>query len=149
MIKLTKTQNTIITALVVILIVLAIYYYGRNRGKNAASEGNQSVLPDKTDWGKSLSEVESAEIQRLAYAMYQDMKGVNVMPRDMAIYTAYLSSSERIFVGTANYFYDNYGTGENLAQWIEKESFFMTNAGTGKTIAEQILERLNKFGIKA
>lgn len=103
-------------------------------------------MPSQTDYGQSLTQLETQEIIRHADALYKDMNGLNLLPRDASVYTEYLASSDRVFVGTANYFYDNYGRGENLAQWIDSEAYWFTNSNLKETI-NSIQGRLAKFGI--
>ena len=137
-----------ITVVVVVVLIVVIYLIGRYYGKKANSEGNKGKLPNQTDWGSALSESESLQIETHAKALHKEMKGINILPRDFSVFTSYLASTDRVFVGTANYFNDNYGDGENLAKWLKGENFEFTNVGLGK-VADQIIGRLNLHGIYA
>lgn len=131
---------------VVVVIIIIVYFVGKKQGKQLSSSGNKGLLPSQTDYGQSLTQLETQEIIRHADALYKDMNGLNLLPRDASVYTEYLASSDRVFVGTANYFYDNYGRGENLAQWIDSEAYWFTNSNLKETI-NSIQGRLAKFGI--
>ena len=148
---LNMTKNVkiaMVTVVAVVILIVVIYYVGRYAGKVANSTGNKGKLPSETDWGSALSESESIMIQNHAKGLYKEMKGINVLPRDFSVFTSYLAATDRVFVGAANYFNDNYGNGENLAKWLKGENFEFTNIGLGK-VADQIIERLNKHGIYA
>ncbi len=135
----------IISASIIVVIVavaLIFYFKGKKTGNNIAT------LPGQTQWGKDLTDQESTEIKQHAQNLYKDMKGLNFMPRDASVYTSYLASSDRVFVGAANYFAENYGAGENLADWIDSESYTATNIGLQTTI-DSIITKLAKFGIIA
>ncbi len=144
--KLTKEQTYLISAAVVVLICIAIYQIGRFLGQRSGAKDNLGVLPQNTDWGASLTDIEATDIQNTARNLHQDMKGLN-FSRDISIYTNYLSKPERIFVGVANFFYNNYGSGDNLAKWIKKENFYWTSLVAGKEIKTQLLEKLASYGI--
>lgn len=130
----------------VVVVIIIVYFVGKKQGKQLSSSGNKGLLPSQTDYGQSLTQLETQEIIRHADALYKDMNGLNLLPRDASVYTEYLASSDRVFVGTANYFYDNYGRGENLAQWIDSEAYWFTNSNLKETI-NSIQGRLAKFGI--
>ena len=130
----------------VVVVIIIVYFVGKKQGKQLSSSGNKGLLPSQTDYGQSLTQLETQEIIRHADALYKDMNGLNLLPRDASVYTEYLASSDRVFVGTANYFYDNYGRGENLAQWIDSEAYWCTNSNLKETI-NSIQGRLAKFGI--
>ena len=131
---------------VVVVVIIIVYFVGKKQGKQLSSSGNKGLLPSQTDYGQSLTQLETQEIIRHADALYKDMNGLNLLPRDASVYTEYLATSDRVFVGTANYFYDNYGRGENLAQWIDSEAYWFTNSNLKETI-NSIQGRLAKFGI--
>lgn len=131
---------------VVVVVIIIVYFVGKKQGKQLSTSGNKGLLPSQTDYGQSLTQLETQEIIRHADALYKDMNGLNLLPRDASVYTEYLASSDRVFVGTANYFYDNYGRGENLAQWIDSEAYWFTNSNLKETI-NSIQGRLAKFGI--
>lgn len=131
---------------VVVVVIIIVYFVGKKQGKQLSTSGNKGLLPSQTDYGQSLTQLETQEIIRHADALYKDMNGLNLLPRDASVYTEYLASSDRVFVGTANYFYDNYGRGDNLAQWIDSEAYWFTNSNLKETI-NSIQGRLAKFGI--
>lgn len=139
------------TSLIIVVVLLALgvgtFFFGRYIGKKAEETGNKGKLPEETDWGTALTKSESEAAQKHAKTLHADMKGPNFLKRDMKLYADYLATSDRVFVATANYFIDNYGKGENLAQWIDDENFFLTNLSDASDIADSIIERLAKFGI--
>lgn len=127
----------VILAMVIAIIIL--------RKRNAASA--PAVLPSETDWGKTLTEAESSTVKRIADALYNDLKGVG-WTRNNNIYIEYSQVSDRIFVGVANYFAEQYGKGESLYEWIDSEWWLMT--GTMKTsgTVDAIKMRLLSFNLK-
>lgn len=141
-----KYKTIAITTAILVLLLIIIYLIGRKAGKNLTASGNKGLMPSQTDYGKTLSETESQQVIKHANALYNDMKGLNFWKRDASIYTEYLASSDRVFVGTANYFYDNFGNGDNLAKWIKGEAYWFTNLDLNDT-TDSILSRLARFGI--
>jgi hypothetical protein len=125
----------IITVLVCVIIILS-------RKKQAET----IPLPAETDWGKALSDSESATIKRIADALHDDMNGLNLFNRNHAIYVEYNNTSDRIFVGVANYFAQVYGNGETLAQWIKGEGYSWLSFQT-EGVADAIIARLSQNGI--
>ena len=117
------------------LLILVIVLLCKRRGSTTA-------MPNELDWGDSLSESESNDIYRIAKALYEDMDGLS-MNHNNAIYTEYASTSDRVFVGVANYFAQRWGDGDNLATWLNNEVYGASNKATVKTI----LARLNGYGI--
>ena len=100
-------------------------------------------LPKDTNWGRTLTEVESSDVVRIADAMYSDMSGWNIWGHNKSIYQEYSMTTDKVFVGVANYFAEKYGDGENLAQWIKDEAFAFSS------LTDSIISRLQKFGIYA
>lgn len=135
-----KTMAIIAGGSVFLLALIGViaYFLGRKSAKAQTVD-----LPEATDWGASLTASESADIERLAKALHDDMDGLN-LSHDGNIYTEYAATTDRVFVGVANYFAEKYGAGENLAQWIAGETF----AAAKLVTANQIRERLAKFGIE-
>lgn len=129
--------------LLIVLVAVAIYFYQSGKNKNDRSVD----LPEKTDWGKTLTTDEANEIKRHAAALYKDMKGLNFMPRKPEVYNDYLATSDRVFVGAANYFVENYGEGETLAEWIKGENYTATNLNQLTATVDAILARLAKHNI--
>ena len=103
-------------------------------------------MPQETDWGQTLTDVESSDIKRIADALYADMKGLNVIERNSNIYVEYAQTDDRIFVGVANYFADQHG--ESLASWIKGEVFSWYSWEL-QGVADTILNRLATHGITA
>lgn len=141
-----KYKTIAVATAILVLLITIIYFIGRKAGKNLTASGNKGLMPSQTDYGKTLSETESQQVIKHANALYNDMKGLNFWKRDAKIYTEYLASSDRVFVGTANYFYDNFGNGDNLAKWIKGEAYWFTNLDLNDT-TDSILSRLARFGI--
>ncbi len=113
----TKYKMWLIIIVTVIVIAVIIYFVGKKKGK----EYKKVALPEDTM--KNLTSNESEIIEHLANALYKDMKGLN-FTRDMATWDEYLATSERVFLGTYNYFNQKFGNGETLYQWLKDESFF-------------------------
>ena len=145
-----KTIKIILIVVIIFIVMGAIaFFVGKYLGKKDEEQGDKGKIPAETDWGRELTQSESEAAQTHAKKLYEDMKGLNFWQRDMKIYSDYLASSDRVFVAAANYFDDNYGDGDNLAQWIDDESFTATNLKDAQKIADSIIERLAKFGIIA
>lgn len=145
-----KDLKTIVITLVILVVFgFSAFFIGKYLGKKDEEQGNKGEVPDETNWSSGLTTSEKALVKENADALYKDMNGWNVKRRDTSIYTKYLATSDKVFVETAKYFEEKYGNGENLAQWIDGENFFLTNyLELSKTI-DKIIERLEKFGIKA
>ena len=126
---------TVIAVLIIVIVVL-------NRKRKVET----AVLPQETDWGKTLSESESTTIERISKGLYDEMKGLNWFSRNKAIYDEYNATSDRIFVGVANYFAQTYGNGENLAQWMKSEVYSWSSFQTDG-VAQAIINRLAQHGI--
>lgn len=124
---------------IIVLVVVIIVLKRRQKVQTA-------VLPQQTDWGKTLTDDESAEIKRIADALYKDMKGLNIFSRNHAIYAEYNMTNDRVFVGVANYFAQVYGNGESLAQWMKDESYSWLSYETQGAV-NAIIQRLAQFGI--
>ncbi len=130
------------SALLLVIAILVIVIVVLVRRKKSST----TTLPAETDWGRSLSNDESATIKRIADALYKDMKGLNLFSRDTAIYTEYNDVNDRIFVGVANYFADVYGDGETLAEWLKSENYSWLSFECAGLV-NGIISRLAKFGI--
>ena len=140
--KTSHKVTIIVTSIIIVILVsliVTLYYVGRKQGKKAATEGTKGKLPNETDWGKTLTEVENQDIKRITIALHEDMKGWNIAGHDKTIYEEYLTVDDRTFVGVANYFADQYGA--SLATWIDNEAFTFHN------LTDSILSRLASFGI--
>lgn len=144
-------KQWIIISIVVIIILSVVYYKGKTKGKNSEkgkNSQNQGKVPSETDWGKDahLTSAESQQASLLAKRLFEAMDGVQ-FTRDRKPFVEYLAANDRIFVATANTFYNNYGNGKNLAQWIDGEFLEFTKIGLGTT-GDNIIKRLATFGIK-
>lgn len=142
--ELSKIKGILIGSVVVlvVLIVLIIVIVVLARKKKAST----IPLPSETDWGRALTESESATIKRIADGLYNDMKGLNVFKRNYDIYVEYNNTNDKIFVGVANYFAQTYGNGESLAQWMKDEAYSWTSYQTDG-LADAIIARLAQHGI--
>lgn len=125
-------------SLIVLAAIGIVAYLAGRKSKEAETVG----LPEATDWGGSLTADESAQIEDFAKRLFNDMDGLN-LSHDGTVYLDYLAATDRVFVGTANYFAEKYGNGENLAEWIAGETF----AAAKLLTAQKILERLETYGI--
>ena len=142
--ELLKIKGVLIGSAVVlvILMVLIIVIVVLARKKKIETV----PLPSETDWGRALTESESATIKRIADGLYNDMKGLNVFKRNYDIYVEYNNANDKIFVGVANYFAQTYGNGESLAQWMKDEVYSWTSYQTDG-LADAIIARLAQHGI--
>ena len=136
-----KEQRKIIIAglvtlgVVALVILFTILIIKRRKAVKSVA------LPSETTWGSTLSVAEESDIIRISDGLYQEMKGWAIFGHDMDIFEEYLTTSDRVFVGVANYFYEKYGGGKNLAKWIKAEYFW------SNSIPDAILARLIKFNI--
>ncbi|MBO5817548.1 MAG: hypothetical protein J6R26_06365 [Paludibacteraceae bacterium] len=142
--ELLKIKGVLIGSAVVlvVLMVLVIVIVVLARKKKIETV----PLPSETDWGRALTESESATIKRIADGLYNDMKGLNVFKRNYDIYVEYNNANDKIFVGVANYFAQTYGNGESLAQWMKDEAYSWTSYQTDG-LADAIIARLAQHGI--
>lgn len=142
--ELLKIKGVLIGSAVVLLVlmVLIIVIVVLARKKKIETV----PLPSETDWGRALTESESATIKRIADGLYNDMKGLNVFKRNYDIYVEYNNTNDKIFVGVANYFAQTYGNGESLAQWMKDEAYSWTSYQTDG-LADAIIARLAQHGI--
>lgn len=142
--ELLKIKGVLIGSAVVlvVLMVLIIVIVVLARKKKIETV----PLPSETDWGRALTESESATIKRIADGLYNDMKGLNVFKRNYDIYVEYNNANDKIFVGVANYFAQTYGNGESLAQWMKDEVYSWTSYQTDG-LADAIIARLAQHGI--
>lgn len=125
-----------VAVVAVLLIALLIYFIAKK------DDVETVVLPNETDWGRSLTEFQSDQIARLAKLLYEDMKGWNAWGHSSHVYEEYAATDDVIFVGVANYFAEKYGKGENLAKWLDDEQFF-----TLSSTVDAIKSRLASFNI--
>lgn len=143
-----QTIRTVIVLIVMLTIIgISTFFIGKYLGKKSEEEANKGLNPNDTDWGKTLTASESEEVKKHAKLLYEDMHGWLFSIHKPDIYSDYLATSDRIFVATANYFKDNYGNGENLAQYIDGEVFIVSDFYKTSEIAKEIIKRLEKFGI--
>ena len=142
--ELLKIKGVLIGSAVVlvVLMVLIIVIVVLARKKKIETV----PLPSETDWGRALTESESATIKRIADGLYNDMKGLNVFKRNYDIYVEYNNANDKIFIGVANYFAQTYGNGESLAQWMKDEAYSWTSYQTDG-LADAIIARLAQHGI--
>ncbi len=131
--------SAVLLAVIIILVIVVVVLVRKKKAQT-------TVLPQQTNWGKTLTDEESDTIKRIADALYEDMKGLNVFNRNEAIYVEYNNSNDRIFVGVANYFAQVYGNGESLAQWMKDEVYSWTSLATSG-LTDGIIARLATFGI--
>ena len=142
--ELLKIKGVLIGSAVVLVVLMVLIIVIVVLARKKKSE--TVPLPSETDWGRALTESESATIKRIADGLYNDMKGLNVFKRNYDIYVEYNSANDKIFVGVANYFAQTYGNGENLAQWMKDEAYSWTSFQTDG-LADAIITRLAQHGI--
>ena len=143
-----RYKYTIIVAITIIVILLGIYYFGKKSGK---TESTTTDLPKDTDWAKNeLTATENEKIKSLTLRLYRDLKGLTLFP-DSDLWSEFFYSTDRIFVGTYNYFNQKYeaeGDG-TLKEWINDE--FGLNMWLYKssfaTFKESILFRMDNLNL--
>lgn len=142
--ELLKIKGVLIGSAVVLVVLMVLIIVIVVLARKKKIETVQ--LPSETDWGRALTEGESATIKRIADGLYNDMKGLNVFKRNYDIYVEYNNANDKIFVGVANYFAQTYGNGESLAQWMKDEAYSWTSYQTDG-LADAIIARLAQYGI--
>lgn len=142
--ELLKIKGVLIGSAVVLVVLMVLIIVIVVLARKKKSE--TVPLPSETDWGRALTESESATIKRIADGLYNDMKGLNVFKRNYDIYVEYNNTNDKIFVGVANYFAQTYGNGESLAQWMKDEAYSWTSYQTDG-LADAIIARLAQHGI--
>ena len=124
-------------ALVIFILIIVIVIISRKK------QAEKAPLPKQTDWGRTLTDVEEAQVIRLTDGLYEDMKGWNIWGHNESVYTEYSQTTDRVFVAVANHFGEKYGNGESLAQWMKDEAY------TFNSLTDAIMSRLAKFGFIA
>ena len=125
--------------LVIAVIIIAVWIHNRKNKKTEPAK-----LPKDTDWGKELTDTESADVQRIAKALYDDMKGFSLV-HNKDPYKEMIQLSDKNFVAVANQFAAINGNSETLTQWLKDEVWY---DGIFRTYAKNIIERLEKLGAK-
>lgn len=128
-----------VLAVVIVLVVVIVVLVRRRKAETA-------VLPQETDWGKTLTDTESANIKRIADALYKDLKGIAWL-RNSDLYVEYAQTSDRVFVGVANYFAQTYGNGESLYQWLDSEWWWLSGTRITDGLIDSIKMRLKSFNL--
>lgn len=127
--------------LVSVAVLLIVIYVNKSKNKSKTT----TKLPQDTDWGKELTDVEGNTIARIAQALYNDMKGLN-WSHDEKIYNELNQQSDKMLVAIANQFATINGNGESLTQWMRDELWSwssFTLSGTCSTI----IKRLEALGV--
>lgn len=124
-----KYKAPIIIALIVIVALVVFYYWSKAAGKR---EGIAEVLPDIPKDPSTVTGVDGAEnsllaeekmtIKTLADRINTDINDMTPFWRDSEAYASLASSSDRILVGTYNYYFQQYKT--SIIGDIENESSF-------------------------
>lgn len=126
-----------VALLVILVLIIVIVIIARKK------EAEKAPLPHETDWGRTLTDVEEAQVIRLTDELYEDMKGWNIWGHNESVYTEYSKTTDRVFVAVANHFGEKYGNGESLAQWMKDEAYAFNS------LTDAIISRLAKFGFIA
>lgn len=136
--------NTILVSVVgiffcVVVLIIALWIHRR---KNLKQAEKQTVvpLPQETDWGKDLTDRESLQVEQLAKALYDDMKGLTFY-HDSKVWQGLNASSDRVFVAVCNQFTQINGNGETLKQWLNDESW----EGNLRQLFKAIIERYDNL----
>lgn len=136
----TKTIVLTLGTLIGLLAIVLVIYFIVKKSKDAGTV----LLPNETDWGKSLTDSQSDNVARIAKGLYEDINGFNGWGHTSSIYEEYAACDDVVFVGVANYFAERYGKGANLAKWLDDEVFFSLTS-----TVDSIKSRLANFGINA
>jgi hypothetical protein len=116
---LAKQKFWIIGAILVVLLLLGIYWWGKRTG----SSSKFGTLPEEIKGNEDATGTELDKGASLAERLYNDMKGANVMGHDGALWDEFCIADDRTITVTYNTFNQKYGGGETLYQWMDNESW--------------------------
>ncbi|MDR0873999.1 MAG: hypothetical protein LBN27_11135 [Prevotellaceae bacterium] len=136
-----KYKMWLIIGITVIIILVAVYLWGRKSQKTA----NQQALPKDTMDG--LTDMENAKIAEYAGKLYEDMNGWNAWGHDNKLWENFLLETDRIYIGTYNYFNSKYSPNETLYQFLKNETSIVPKLGW-EIPRKENLARMEKLNLK-
>lgn len=143
-----KYRSIAITFVIVILILVGIYFYGKYKGTDVKKP---NPMPDDTPWGGGLTAEQATNVRTLTNRLYDDMEGTTVFNefRDMEAFNNLLTSSDTIFVAVYNDFNDlHYSTDKGtLKQWIEDETFWLGLFTQSQNIKDALMLKFNRLNL--
>lgn len=145
---LNRYKFVILVVVTIVIFILVIYFWGKRTGK---TESTTTDLPKDTDWGKNnLTAEESSKIQSLAVRIHNELKGLTLIANN-DLWDELLYSTDRVFVGTYNYFNQKYeaeGKG-TLYDWLEDE--YSVNLyiykSTFSSYKDAVIRRMNELDL--
>jgi hypothetical protein len=135
-----------------LLLIAGILWFVYRRGKKDATITNAPLPTDNPNspTGSQVINSNSAAIRELSMRLYNDMKGTNVLGRDIEAYQNLLLMSDTLFTGVYNDFNSLFfkESKETLTQWIKGENFWLTNGFTGAQLKDLLIARFAKLNLK-
>jgi hypothetical protein len=137
--------------LLVLLLVFGILYFVYRKGKKAGTFSNAPLPSDNpnSQAGSQVINSNAQAIRELSIRLYNDMKGTNVLGRDIEAYQNLLLMSDTLFTAVYNDFNSLYykESKETLTQWIKNENFWLTNGFTGAQLKDLLIARFAKLNL--
>lgn len=137
--------------ILVLLVITGILYFVYRKGKRAGTFSNAPLPSDNpnTPTGSQVINQNSAVIRELSIRLYNDMRGTNVLGRDIEAYQNLLLMSDTLFTAVYNDFNSLYykDSKETLTQWIKGENFWLTNGFTGSQLKDLLIARFAKLNL--
>lgn len=150
--KLAGVKMYIYATLIILIIVVAIYWFAFRTGKDQGSTTIEQVpLPDDvTESGVQLTTEEATKVRTISKELHADMDGWNAFSHDMEPYRNLVNLSDTLFVAVYNDFNTLYAeSGETLRQWIEGESFVTFGLqSVFMEVRQNILDRMNRLNLQ-
>lgn len=145
--KLAGVKMYVYAALIVLIIVVAIYFVGR---KSGSTKIEQVPLPNDTNSGKQLTDAEATKVRTIAQELHDDMDGLNLLSHKLDPYRELSNLSDTMFVAVYNDFNTLFAdSGETLRKWLENETWY--TFGLTSIFAElkqNILDRMNRLNLQ-
>lgn len=143
-----STKTMLIIAGVVLLLILiigvAIYFFGRSAGK---AVGSINVAPAIED-NKGGAQASISDILALSSQIHEDMNGSNLVGHDISLWQRVLTLSDTDLAKLYSEFNVKYqkDSGQTLVGWIDSEAHMPFDSwGTMKGI---LLPRFTKLNLK-
>lgn len=148
-------KNYVWGAVLVLAGMVGLYYWGKNNGTIKQAEAPIDTQPETTTDPKTgnttvvnpITDGESKEIVRLATSFNTQLGWWGDV--DTAILSDLLGSSDRVFVGTYNYFNTTFSSPpDTLKTQIDFYSNFKIWIGEINHLMDSIVARMDKLGLK-
>lgn len=133
--------------LTLLILGLIVYHFGKKAGGINLSTpvidnpGNPS--------NNTTPSVSNIDINSLATALYEDMKGANLFGHNTNTWSALIILSDTDFVRTYNQFDTQYqkDSGQTMKQWVENEQYTIVPYSQWDTIRNSVLKRMAKLNL--